>query len=66
MTIERIKELLEIVEGVNYFDTYYNILTYDKSKSEVWLHAAGEDYIVSVDKLAEDTDIAFYRWEKVE
>jgi hypothetical protein len=66
MTIERIKELLEIAAGVSYFDTYYDISTYDKSKSEVRMHAAGEDYIVSVDELAEDTDIAFYRWEKIE
>jgi hypothetical protein len=66
MTIERIKELLEIAEGVNYFGTYYDISTYDKSKSEVRMHVTGEDYIVSVDELAEDADIAFYRCEKIE
>jgi hypothetical protein len=66
MTIERIKELLEIAHGVNYFGTYYDISTYDRSKSEVRIHATGDDYVVSVDELAEDTDITFYRWEKIE
>ncbi len=65
MTIERIKELLEIAEGVNYFGTYYDISTYDKVKSEVRMHVTGDDYVVSVDELAEDADIAFYRWEKI-
>jgi hypothetical protein len=66
MTIDRIKELLEISEGVKYLDTFYDISTYDKSKSEVMIHVAGVDYIVSVDELAKDPDIAFYRWEKIE
>lgn len=66
MPVERIKELLEIAEGVNYFGTYYDISTYDKSKSEVRMHATGDDYIVSVDELVADADITFYRWEKIE
>ena len=66
MTIERIKEILKIAEGVNYFGAYYDIGIYDECRSEVRLYDTDDDYIVSVDELAEDADIAFYRLEKIE
>lgn len=66
MTIERIKELLKIANGVIYRGTFYDIGTYDKVKSEVRMHATGDGFIVSVDELAEDADIAFYKYAEIQ